>query len=203
MTSILKVDTLQTAAGGVPTAGDLGINTTGTVLEQVSGWCDGRTVGGVTFPNVTAFQTVNTTGYVKVTGSDISYTPPAGTTTVLYHFSMNFYSEGTSAITHFRAYIGSDEVTVARTTQAKNYQTASRHEHDLIDFIIPIQVGGTNDVANAKLSSWTSAKTLKIDARSYSTSYSCQLHKNNWWDGSTASGGDTLRHPTITITSIK
>lgn len=35
MTSIIKVDTLQTAAGGVPTAADLGINTTGTVLQVV------------------------------------------------------------------------------------------------------------------------------------------------------------------------
>lgn len=35
MTSIIKVDTLQTAAGGVPTAADLGINTTGTVLQAV------------------------------------------------------------------------------------------------------------------------------------------------------------------------
>jgi len=203
MTSILKVDTLQTAAGGVPTAGDLGINTTGTVLEQVSGWCDGRTVGGVTFPNVTAFQTVNTTGYVTVTGSDISYTPPAGTTTVLYHFSMNVRSAGQSGISHFKAYIDSDEVTVARTTQAKNYQTSNNHEHDLIDFIIPIQVGGTNDVANAKLSSWTSAKTIKIDIRAYSTSYHSQLHTNHWWDGTSASGSNLLRRPTITITSIK
>lgn len=32
MTSILKVDTLQTAAGGVPTAGDLGLNVTGAVI---------------------------------------------------------------------------------------------------------------------------------------------------------------------------
>jgi hypothetical protein len=33
MTSIIKVDQIQTAAGATPTAGDLGINTTGTVLK--------------------------------------------------------------------------------------------------------------------------------------------------------------------------
>ena len=33
MTSIIKVDTLQKANGGTPTAADLGINTTGTVLQ--------------------------------------------------------------------------------------------------------------------------------------------------------------------------
>jgi len=36
MTSIIKVDQIQTAAGGIPTAGDLGINTTGTVLQVVT-----------------------------------------------------------------------------------------------------------------------------------------------------------------------
>jgi len=36
MSSIIKVDTIQTAAGGVPTAGDLGLNTTGTVLQVQS-----------------------------------------------------------------------------------------------------------------------------------------------------------------------
>jgi hypothetical protein len=36
MTSILKVDTIQTAAGGTPTAADLGLNVTGSVLQVVS-----------------------------------------------------------------------------------------------------------------------------------------------------------------------
>lgn len=35
MASILKVDQIQTAAGGTPTAADLGLNTTGTVLQVV------------------------------------------------------------------------------------------------------------------------------------------------------------------------
>jgi len=35
MASIIKVDTIQTAAGGTPTAADLGLNTTGSVLQVV------------------------------------------------------------------------------------------------------------------------------------------------------------------------
>ena len=35
MASIIKVDTIQTAAGGTPTAADLGLNTSGTVLQVV------------------------------------------------------------------------------------------------------------------------------------------------------------------------
>lgn len=36
MTSIIKVDQIQTAAGGVPTAAALGLNVSGTVLQVVS-----------------------------------------------------------------------------------------------------------------------------------------------------------------------
>jgi hypothetical protein len=36
MTSIIKVDTLQKANGGTPTAADLGINTTGNVIQVVT-----------------------------------------------------------------------------------------------------------------------------------------------------------------------
>jgi hypothetical protein len=37
MASIIKVDTIQTAAGGTPTAADLGITGTGKVLQVVQG----------------------------------------------------------------------------------------------------------------------------------------------------------------------
>ena len=37
MASIIKVDQIQTAAGGTPTAADLGLNTTGSVLQVVRG----------------------------------------------------------------------------------------------------------------------------------------------------------------------
>ena len=37
MASIIKVDQIQTAAGGTPTAAGLGLNTTGSVLQVVQG----------------------------------------------------------------------------------------------------------------------------------------------------------------------
>ena len=36
MTSIIKVDQIQTAAGGTPTAADLGLNVSGTVLQVIT-----------------------------------------------------------------------------------------------------------------------------------------------------------------------
>ena len=37
MTSIIKVDQIQTAAGAAPTAAGLGLNVTGSVLQVVTG----------------------------------------------------------------------------------------------------------------------------------------------------------------------
>lgn len=50
MTSIIKVDTLQKANGATPTAADLGINTTGTVLQVVQSVITGK----ITINNSTA-----------------------------------------------------------------------------------------------------------------------------------------------------
>ena len=44
MTSILKVDTIQTAAGGTPTAADLGLNVSGSVLQVVEATSDANTI---------------------------------------------------------------------------------------------------------------------------------------------------------------
>jgi hypothetical protein len=46
MTSIIKVDQIQKADGSTPTAGDLGLNTTGTVLQVVRGYLDTRPAFG-------------------------------------------------------------------------------------------------------------------------------------------------------------
>ena len=89
MSSILKVDNLQTGAGATHSISSLGITSPGTVLQEIYGFCDGRTVSGITFPNVTAVQALTTT-HTDLTGSNITYTPPTGTTTVVYTFTFVF-----------------------------------------------------------------------------------------------------------------
>lgn len=203
MTSIIKVDQIQTAAGGVPTAGDLGIDTTGTVLEHLEGYCDGRTVGGVVFPTVSSWINFATTTYADVAGSTITYTPPAEATTVIYKFTFSFFGSTNGGISHWRSYIDTDEVTIGRTTLAANYQTSNLHDHRIQTLTLPISVGDTQDVANGKLSSWTTPKTIKIMARAYTSDYYFSLHKNNWWDGTGALGSNQIRIPTLSITAIR
>ena len=203
MTSIIKVDQIQNAAGGVPTAGDLGLNTDGTILEHLEGYCDGRTVGGVTFPTVSAFVNFATTTYTDVAGSAVTYTPPSDATLVVYKFTFSFYGSTNGGISHWRSYIDADEVTINRTTLAANYQTSDLHDHRIQTLTIPVAVGGAQNVANGKLSSWATPKTIKIMARAYSSGYYFQLHKNHWWNGTGAVGTTILRMPTLSITAVK
>ena len=175
---------------------------TGTVLQQISGFCDGRTVSGVTFPSVTATQALTGQTYQDITGSDISYTPPLGTRTVIYEFHFQWGSRLNSAISHFRAYLDSDEITLVRSTFATSSGDASEHGRGKQSLYIPIQIGDTNDVANAKVNSWPSAKTIKISGRNYSTSYQSDVHENRWWDGVNATGTNNFAIPVIKITAL-
>ena len=56
-------------------------------------------------------------------------------------------------------------------------------------------------MANGKLASWTSDKTLEIKGRNYGTAYETYLHGLIYWDGTSASGV-TLERPRLTITAI-
>jgi hypothetical protein len=203
MTSIIKVDQIQTAAGGVPTASDLGIDTAGTVLEHLEGYCDGRTVGGVVFPTVSSWTNFATATFTDVAGSTIAYTPPSDATTVIYKFTFSFYGSTKGGISSWSSYIDTDEVTIGRTTLAANYQTTNLYDHRIQTLTLPISVGDTQDVANGNLSSWTTPKTIKLMARAHSENYYFSLHKNRWWNGTGASGSDLVRIPTLSITAIR
>ena len=61
MTSILKVSTIQNTAGGAPTAADLGLNVTGSVIQVA---------------NTTSNATVSMTGQTFVnSGVYVDFTP--------------------------------------------------------------------------------------------------------------------------------
>jgi hypothetical protein len=72
MSSIIKVDQIQLADGSTPTAGDLGLNTTGSVLQVVSA--------------TTTTQAVSSTGTLADTGLSASITPSATSSKILVLF---------------------------------------------------------------------------------------------------------------------
>jgi len=69
MTSIIKVDQIQNAAGGTPTAADLGLNVSGSVLQVKS---------SVVKSNILTTSTSNVS-----TGLSVSYTPLYSTSTLV------------------------------------------------------------------------------------------------------------------------
>ena len=84
MTSILKVDTLQKANGGTPTAADLGINTTGTVLQVVEGEYNTQT-------------DITSQSYTD-TGLSVTITPKSSSSKVYVITNLQTFVNGTGLI---------------------------------------------------------------------------------------------------------
>lgn len=175
----------------------------GAILEMISGICDGRTIttshGTYTLPNVTAAQTLTNT-HTRLTGSNIDYTPPSGTTMVRYEFDWKRHYIDYYGLYHLGFHIGGTEATIFRHT---TYDYPSGNGRQICDerFTAVINIeGSTDDVANGKLAYWTSDKTLEIKARNYDTSYEIGAHKLYYWDRSSSSA---IERPKLTITAIK
>jgi hypothetical protein len=192
MTSILKVDSIQTAAGN---PFDFGGN---NILEAFTVVCNGEsvTVGSGTYTptNVTAIQAL-TDSHVVVNGSSIAYTPPTSATEVIYKF--NFFISSTSAISHYAMRIDGTQITGSRT----NYGSTGPYDLRGINFEWRIPIGGTASNTTGRVASWTSAKTIDVTMRRYNSTYPGDLHKGRYWDGA----GDTniIVQPTLSITALK
>ena len=177
------------------------------IQEMFGGVCDGRsftvTSGTYTLQNVTTYQSL-TNSYVDLTGSTITYTPPSGTTTVIYRFIAHLDSRGYSGIHHQKFFIDSTEVIPAYRSVTPGEYIVNAHNCQAHVFEYMIQCNaGSDDAANAKFTSWTSAKTLKIQARRYSATYACDIHRNRYRDGGTATGDYVFAAPVLTIIAIK
>ena len=166
------------------------------VLEVVASPCDGSTIatsnGDVTFQNVTGVQNLSTT-FTDVTGSKITYTPPTGTTQVIYEFNFQASRLDGLAISHYRMYIAGNEVTYARSEIAAEDQSV----RTTIRWIF--NIGGSTTNATGRQASWTSDKEIKLQAEDYGSSYDIQLHETNWWNGA---GTDVFCMPTLSLTAI-
>jgi esterase/lipase superfamily enzyme len=174
----------------------------GQVLETLAGVCDGRTVtvesGSYTLPNVTAYQDT-TTSWTDVAGSSINYTPPSGTKQVIFEFHLSLSSNTDSkAIMLFKLLI--DGISV--TSQNQEWGDDTNTYGDNIFYRSIIDITGTNDVANGKLESWNSNKTIKLQVVNFS-GFDGRLHANYFGGlSSNSSATHNLIKPRLKITSI-
>jgi hypothetical protein len=172
----------------------------GQIIERLTGVCNGSQVivgsGTYTMPNVTTVQDVGIT-VVDVNGSIINYTPPTGTTRVIYEFDYVFGILNPDPISHFSLFIDNIEVVASRTSS----RFGGTNPGMRMKYIWVIPIGGTSDTANSgRQSTWTTPKQLKLRARSYdNTNYRFRLHSRIWWNGV---GDASVAAPILTLTSI-
>ena len=169
---------------------------TGRILEIVSGVCDGSSVttlsGTYTFENVTAQQTLSTS-YQDQLGSLINYKPPEGTKRVIYESYFHIKQVDTHGIGHHKLLVDGTEVTGARATYGAQYPQGR------VSFKWIFYIGGADDVANGKFSTWTTSKELKMQVRQYASAHEYDIHVTNHWDGGET---DQLAIPQLFITAI-
>ena len=168
------------------------------VLEQFYSVCDGSVIatsaGNLTLPSVTALQNLTTT-FQTITGSEISYTPPSGTTQVIYTLQFAMATYDSYGMLHGAFYVDGTEATDAQFTQRNTVNYAD----GLYTFKWGINIGGSTTAASGRLASWTSAKTLLMKASEYTGSYEVDIHVVRNYAGSTPS---QVRKPCIGITAI-
>ena len=183
---------------------------TGQILETIACMCDGRTVvvpsGSYTIPNVTTSQS-GATSLATATGSEISYTPPAGTKTLVYNYEFQFDVLANSGLSHFETQVDGTKVLPASRSFSSNYASTNWNHAQMrfsAGYTFDLNAGNT-DVAQGKFQTgtWTSAKTIRVQFRIYNSGYTIALHRNTHWNGTSASGTDQAPiKPTLYIQAL-
>lgn len=155
----------------------------GQIIEYLTSPCDGSSVTGLsgtyTWPSVTVAQNFSAT-YETITGSQISYVPPSGTSKVIYRFDFTYRwgTEQAHSIQHYKFFIDGVEVLHSR------HNKSATHLENRSTFEWSIPVGGTANTNTGRQASWTSPKTLLLQARRYATSsHGGIIHSTYYWDG--------------------
>lgn len=167
------------------------------VKEVLAMLCDGEdyTVSSGTYTptNVTAAAGTSST-FSTLGGSALTYTPPSGTTAVLYEF---IYQQSAlnaqHAVLSARLMIAGTEVTDSRTDISANSNMSM-----LVSFKYLIPIGGTASAATGRQASWTSGKELKIECRRYGSSNEPRLHVGQYWE---ATNTGQFHRPSLIITA--
>tara|TARA_B100002019_G_C21013530_1_gene471205 strand:+ start:129 stop:713 length:585 start_codon:yes stop_codon:yes gene_type:complete len=191
--STLAVDNLNLKGSGL-------VSSVGNVMEILSSPANGTQVtvpsGTYTMADVTAIQQL-TTSYADLSGSSINYTPPSGTTRVMYKYYSQFAYDGTTyGNLHCKLFLDGSEVTDARRTFYATYLAGAF----TFEYTINCNAGSAN-TDHGDITSWTTPKIIKLQAREYDGSNQGKFFNVHLWDG----GNDTTSvvPPVLTITALR
>ena len=173
-------------------------STASGVLEKIWVPCDGRTVStksgnNMTITNVTAKQSPGSS-YSDCTGSNITYTPPTGTTLVIYEYAFMQSKQDNHAIGHYKFNLGGTVITNSYFSISGNSEL-----ENLIHFKFPINIGGSNNFDTGQLASWGSSRVLKLEGRRYGGSNAQEIHTTTYSDGN---AGQRFHQPCVGVTAI-
>lgn len=172
----------------------------GQIIEYLTSPCDGSTVTGesgtYTLQAVTGVQNLTDT-FTDITGSTITYTPPAAATRVLYRFNVMIGSNNTQTINAWRLMVDGTEI-----TYAKRAYSAHSYYDDGSQFEWTFGVGGTTDTNMGRFSTWTLPKKIKLQARKWPGNYSSSIHTAYHYPGLGNGTTRPLMKPTLTIIAI-
>ena len=167
------------------------------VLEQFWSPCDGSVIalqdGNHTITDVTAKQDAPGS-WTDCSGSSITYTPPSGTTQVIYEYRVYYSYIDQNNLSHFKILLDDDEVTSGRHNLMR-YDYPGAYESIKWGF----NIGGTDDTAVGRVASWTDDKTIKVQWRRFASHQEGSLPHLQHWDQSSS---DLVVKPQLSITAI-
>ena len=172
------------------------------VLEEFFVPCNGTAVtmaqGSVAIQNVTSAQT-STGSLVDCDGSTISYQPPANTKLVIYTYCFQYSYNNNSTILGFQPFLDGVSVNAMPfSIRSQNYGM------QLVHFQHGFRIESSADASIGQVTSWNSAKTIKLQFRHWSNSYTGKIH--NMGEGFRASDGsfenNQFRKPSVGIKAI-
>ena len=169
------------------------------VLEKIWVPCDGRTEStksgnNMTVTNVTTAQSFGGTSYSDCGGSNITYTPPTGTTLVIYEYAFMQSRQDSHAIGHYKFNLGGTVITNSYFNLSMDSQL-----EDLCHFKFPINIGGSTNADTGQLASWGSSRTLVLRGRRYGGSNESRIHLTEYSDGT---GTQRFHQPCVGVTAI-
>ena len=173
MSSIIKVDQIQLADGSTPTAGDLGLNTTGGVLQVVSA-------------SSGSYLEVSSTSYTDATGMSATITPSSTSSKILVIMQM--------PVTLIRA---TNDRHAVKTKILRNTDTFFIHDQQLrmgagTDNAGEIFFSATTLCNKLDSPSTTSALTYKVQFAAETTANSGRVRMNNDAGAGTSTGTANL-----------
>ena len=178
MASIIKVDQIQTAAGGTPTAADLGITGTGKVLQVVQAVSS-------------TYEEFSTTSFTDVANLSLAITPSSTANKILVQVSLPISilrASNTRQSSKIKILRGATQIVFSDRAQRIGAGTDYAGENYMTNQLTFVYLDSPSS---------TSALTYKVQAAAYTTNNSGRIRINDY-----DAAGATVNTATITLTEI-